>query len=125
MTRSRSKRMQARRSLVATCLAWASPRAALRRAPYSVASGQGRAVRGFTTILDRWRPRGRHGHRCMPSALSLTASALVTSASFTAAAQARNIEVGLLLADSAVASALTERFNRLVASGSLERLPGS
>jgi phosphatidylserine/phosphatidylglycerophosphate/cardiolipin synthase-like enzyme len=48
----------------------------------------------------------------------------VTSANFTEAAQARNIEVGIRLRDAAVARSLVGRFEGLAASGQLLRVPG-
>lgn len=49
--------------------------------------------------------------------------ALITSANFTEAAHTRNIEVGVLLADSEVATALRAQFEALVGCGLLCRLP--
>ena len=49
--------------------------------------------------------------------------ALVTSASFTEAAQTRNIELGLLVGDPIVASRIEDHFLSLVQTGHLERLP--
>ncbi|MBI2375815.1 MAG: phospholipase [Deltaproteobacteria bacterium] len=51
------------------------------------------------------------------------ARVFVTSANFTRAAQERNIEVGLLVEDGAVARALVEQFRRLVGSRHLVALP--
>ncbi|MEZ4298878.1 MAG: DISARM system phospholipase D-like protein DrmC [Polyangiaceae bacterium] len=50
--------------------------------------------------------------------------ALVTSANFTEAAQARNIEVGALLSEAAFARALVRQFDGLVGRGALLRVPG-
>lgn len=50
--------------------------------------------------------------------------ALVTSANFTEAAQARNIEAGLLVEDRALAEMLRAQFEGLVAAGLLARVPG-
>ena len=47
---------------------------------------------------------------------------LVTSANFTQAAQLRNIEVGVLLDDAALAGALTAQFENLNSSGALARV---
>ena len=49
--------------------------------------------------------------------------ALVTSANFTEAAQARNMELGLLVAAPAVAGRIEEHFHSLIRDGHLERLP--
>ncbi len=49
--------------------------------------------------------------------------ALVTSANFTAAAQERNIELGLLVDSSAVAGQIEEHFYSLIRLGHLVRLP--
>lgn len=49
---------------------------------------------------------------------------LVTSANFTEAAQERNVEVGVVLDDVAMASSLEEQFGWLVANGHLARVPG-
>src|ERR1051325_7344991 len=51
------------------------------------------------------------------------ATALVTSANFTEAAQERNIEAGALVTDSTFAGALVDQFDGLVHSGAVERLP--
>jgi phosphatidylserine/phosphatidylglycerophosphate/cardiolipin synthase-like enzyme len=51
--------------------------------------------------------------------------AFVTSANFTEAAQARNIEVGALIDDAAFASSLQSQFEMLIRSGAFERLPGT
>ena len=52
------------------------------------------------------------------------ATAFVTSANFTEAAQERNIEVGVLLEDEAFALALRQQFDSLVESRALQRTPG-
>lgn len=52
------------------------------------------------------------------------AQAFVTSANFTEAAQERNIEVGVLLHDAAVARSLVAQFEQLVAGGHLKSVPG-
>lgn len=52
------------------------------------------------------------------------ARALVTSANFTEAAQARNIEAGTLVHDAAFARALRGQFEALVNAGELRRVPG-
>ncbi len=49
---------------------------------------------------------------------------LVTSANFTEAAQVRNIEVGVVLDDPALAVGLTAQFENLTAAGALLRVPG-
>lgn len=49
---------------------------------------------------------------------------LVSSANFTAAAQERNIEVGVLLDDGMFAASLVDQFAWLVRTGHLKRLPG-
>ena len=49
--------------------------------------------------------------------------ALVTSANFTEAAQARNMELGLLVGAPAVASRIEEHFRSLIRDGHLQRLP--
>ena len=49
--------------------------------------------------------------------------ALVTSANFTEAAQTRNVELGLLVDDRAVAGRIEEHFRSLIRNGFLERLP--
>lgn len=46
----------------------------------------------------------------------------VTSANFTEAAQLRNVEVGLLVDDRALAQRVTRQFERLIESGGLKRL---
>jgi phosphatidylserine/phosphatidylglycerophosphate/cardiolipin synthase-like enzyme len=51
------------------------------------------------------------------------ARAFVTSANFTEAAQERNIEVGLLVADASLAGALRSQFDALLLAGALTRLP--
>jgi phosphatidylserine/phosphatidylglycerophosphate/cardiolipin synthase-like enzyme len=51
-------------------------------------------------------------------------TAFVTSANFTEAAQARNIEVGILVEEPAVAASLRIQFERLVVSGALCRVAG-
>ncbi|MBI3269057.1 MAG: phospholipase [Planctomycetes bacterium] len=50
--------------------------------------------------------------------------AFITSANFTEAAQVRNVEVGLLVADAFLARALTRQFDDLVADGSFRGVPG-
>lgn len=50
--------------------------------------------------------------------------AFVTSANFTEAAQERNIEVGVLLHDAAVARSLVAQFEQLVGAGHLKSVPG-
>jgi hypothetical protein len=50
--------------------------------------------------------------------------AFVTSANFTEAAQERNIEVGVLVDGAAFARDLRVQFERLVASGTVTRVPG-
>ena len=47
----------------------------------------------------------------------------MTSANFTAAAQERNIELGLLVDSSAVAGQIEEHFYSLIRLGHLVRLP--
>ena len=49
--------------------------------------------------------------------------ALVTSANFTEAAQARNIELGLLVNSQSVARKIEEHFLALIREACLERLP--
>ena len=49
-------------------------------------------------------------------------TALVTSANFTEAAHARNIEAGALVRDPAFATSLEQQFTSLVASGALVRV---
>ena len=49
--------------------------------------------------------------------------ALVTSANFTAAAQERNIELGLLVHSPDVAYRVERHFEALIKGGHLERLP--
>ncbi len=49
--------------------------------------------------------------------------ALVTSANFTAAAQERNIELGLLVNSPVVAGQVEGHFDALIRGGHLERLP--
>ena len=49
--------------------------------------------------------------------------ALVTSANFTEAAQARNMELDLLVGAPAVASRIEEHFRSLIRDGHLQRLP--
>ncbi|HEY3999701.1 MAG TPA: DISARM system phospholipase D-like protein DrmC [Candidatus Xenobia bacterium] len=51
--------------------------------------------------------------------------ALVTSANFTEAAHARNLEAGLLLSDTRIATALCTQFTALVEGRELKRLPGT
>lgn len=48
---------------------------------------------------------------------------LVTSANFTEAAQARNIEAGVMVEDATLADSLVAQFENLVAAGKLLRLP--
>lgn len=48
---------------------------------------------------------------------------LLTSANFTQAAQARNIEAGLLLRNGFIARSLSEQFESLVSAGILARIP--
>ncbi len=50
--------------------------------------------------------------------------ALVTSANFTEAAQERNIEAGVMIADASLARALKAQFDTLVERGALKRVPG-
>ncbi|MBI4586017.1 MAG: phospholipase [Planctomycetes bacterium] len=50
--------------------------------------------------------------------------AFVSSANFTAAAQARNIEVGILIRDAGLASKLAEHFESLVVRKIVARVPG-
>ncbi len=50
--------------------------------------------------------------------------ALVTSANFTQAAQERNIEAGVLIAEPSVANALQVQFETLVEDAVLKRVPG-
>jgi len=50
--------------------------------------------------------------------------AFVTSANFTEAAQERNLEAGVLIADPTVGKALQTQFDSLVVSGVLKRVPG-
>ncbi len=50
--------------------------------------------------------------------------ALISSANFTEAAQARNIEAGVLIADASIARALKAQFDTLVERGALKRVPG-
>ena len=50
--------------------------------------------------------------------------ALVTSANFTEAAQERNIEAGVLVANAGFTAALRSQFDGLVTSGRLTRVPG-
>ena len=47
----------------------------------------------------------------------------MTSANLTAAAQQRNVELGLLVRDRSVASAIGRHFERLIADRVLVRLP--
>lgn len=49
--------------------------------------------------------------------------ALVTSANFTEAAHARNIEAGLLVEDPRLAAALEDQLDQLIEHGALERVP--
>lgn len=49
---------------------------------------------------------------------------LLTSANFTQAAQARNIEAGVLLANSFLARSLRDQFESLVHAGVLRKVPG-
>jgi phosphatidylserine/phosphatidylglycerophosphate/cardiolipin synthase-like enzyme len=51
-------------------------------------------------------------------------SAFVSSATFTEAAQERNIEAGVLVNDPAFARALRDQFESLAQAGLLVRLPG-
>jgi phosphatidylserine/phosphatidylglycerophosphate/cardiolipin synthase-like enzyme len=53
------------------------------------------------------------------------AIAFVTSANFTIAAQARNLEAGVVVRSASFAKALIAQFETLVAAGQLRRLPGS
>jgi phosphatidylserine/phosphatidylglycerophosphate/cardiolipin synthase-like enzyme len=53
-----------------------------------------------------------------------SARALITSANFTEAAHARNLEAGILIADATVARALQGQFNVLVERGLLRRVGG-
>lgn len=50
--------------------------------------------------------------------------ALISSANFTEAAQARNIEAGVLIADPPLARALKAQFDTLIDRGLLKRVPG-
>ncbi len=50
--------------------------------------------------------------------------ALISSANFTEAAQARNIEAGVLIIDASLARALKAQFDTLVERGALKRVPG-
>ncbi len=50
--------------------------------------------------------------------------ALISSANFTEAAQERNIEAGVLIADASLARALKAQFDTLVDRGTLKRIPG-
>ncbi len=50
--------------------------------------------------------------------------ALISSANFTEAAQERNIEAGVLIADAPLARALKAQFDTLVDRGALKRIPG-
>ncbi len=50
--------------------------------------------------------------------------ALITSANFTEAAQERNIEAGVMIADASLARALKAQFDTLVDRGALRRVPG-
>ncbi|HEX9768547.1 MAG TPA: phospholipase D-like domain-containing protein [Kiloniellales bacterium] len=52
------------------------------------------------------------------------AIAFVTSANFTMAAQARNLEAGVLVRSPSFALALIAQFESLVTAGGLRRLPG-
>ena len=52
------------------------------------------------------------------------AIAFVTSANFTMAAQARNLEAGVLVRSPSFALALIAQFESLVTAGGLCRLPG-
>ena len=52
------------------------------------------------------------------------ARALISSANFTEAAQERNIEAGVLVADRQIARALVTQFRTLVERGMLRRVPG-
>lgn len=49
---------------------------------------------------------------------------LVTSANFTEAAQARNIEAGILMSDRTLAKAIRSQFEMLVTVGAIARVPG-
>lgn len=50
--------------------------------------------------------------------------AFITSANLSEAAHERNIEAGLLVRDAAIAGALVQQFDSLVAAGVLKRVPG-
>ncbi len=50
--------------------------------------------------------------------------ALITSANFTEAAQERNVEAGVMIADASLARALKAQFDTLVDRGALKRIPG-